>query len=188
MKRKKLDYTIATLGVVMAAVLAIGGGLLLYAANFANTTISDQLSAQHIQFPAADQVPAATYGDEVNGYAGQDVTTGAQAKAYSDVIAIHLSFVADGKTYSQVSEEWIASNTDPVKRDAALGAQRQTLFMGETLRGLLLNVYAFSIFGTIAFIAGWVALVGALVLVILSAFGYLHGRRLSQDELGPSTE
>jgi len=60
--------------------------------------------------------------------------------------------------------------------------------MGETLRGLLLNVYAFSIFGTIAFIAGWVALAGALVLVILSVFGYLHGRRLSQDELSPSTE
>ncbi|MFN8156959.1 MAG: hypothetical protein U0R68_06060 [Candidatus Nanopelagicales bacterium] len=183
MKRRTLDYTLATLGAVMAVVLAVGGGLLLYAANFTNTTISDQLSAQHIQFPPADQVPAAEYGDTINGYAGQDVTTGAQAKAYSDMIAIHLSKVADGKTYSQVSEEWIASNTDPTKRDPALGAQRQTLFMGETLRGLLLNVYAFSIFGTIALIGGWVALLAAVIMAILAVVGFIHGHRVSKDAL-----
>ena len=107
MKRRTLDYTLATLGAVMAVVLAIGGGLLLFAANFTNTTISDQLSAQHIAFPAASALPVAEYGETVNGYAGQDVTTGAQAKAYSDMIAVHLSKVAEGKTYSQVSEEWI---------------------------------------------------------------------------------
>jgi len=183
MKRRTLDYTLATLGVVMAVVLAIGGGLLLYAAHFTNTTISDQLSAQHIQFPPADQVPAAEYGDTINGYAGQDVTTGAQAKAYSDMIAIHLTKVAGGKTYSQVSDEWIASNSDPTKRDAALGAQRQTLFMGETLRGLLLNVYAFSIFGTIALIGGWVALLGALVLAVLAIAGFVHGHNVSRQAL-----
>jgi len=181
MKRRTLDYTLATLGAVMAVVLAIGGGLLLYAAHFTNTTISDQLSAQHIQFPPAAQVPAAEYGDTINGYAGQDVTTGAQAKAYSDMIAIHLTKVAGGKTYSQVSEEWIASNADPTKRDAALGAQRQTLFMGETLRGLLLNVYAFSIFGTIALIGGWVALLGALVLAVLAIAGFVHGHNVSKE-------
>ncbi|HEY5134319.1 MAG TPA: hypothetical protein VIJ41_00890 [Candidatus Nanopelagicales bacterium] len=183
MKRRTLDYTLATLGAVMAVVLAIGGGLLLYAAHFTNTTISDQLSAQHIQFPPADQVPAAEYGDTINGYAGQDVTTGAQAKAYSDMIAIHLTKVAGGKTYSQVSDEWIASNADPTKRDAALGAQRQTLFMGETLRGLLLNVYAFSIFGTIALIGGWVALLGALVLAVLAIAGFVHGNNVSKEAL-----
>jgi len=183
MKRRTLDYTLATLGVVMAVVLAIGGGLLLYAAHFTNTTISDQLSAQHIQFPPADQVPAAEYGDTINGYAGQDVTTGAQAKAYSDMIAIHLTKVAGGKTYSQVSDEWIASNSDPTKRDPALGAQRQTLFMGETLRGLLLNVYAFSIFGTIALIGGWVALLGALVLAVLAIAGFVHGHNVSRQAL-----
>ena len=181
MKRRTLDYTLATLGVVMALVLAIGGALLLYAANFTNTTISDQLSAQQISFPSADQLPVAAYGETVNGYAGQQVTTGPQAKAYSDMIAVHLTKVADGKTYSQVSEEWIASSADPTKRDPAMGAQRQTLFMGETLRGLLLNVYAFSIFGTIALIAGWVAHIGALLLAVLAIVGFVHGRSISRD-------
>ena len=76
------------------------------------------------------------------------MTTGAQAKAYSDMIAVHLSKVAGGKTYSEVSDAWIASNADPTKRDPALGAQRQTLFMGETLRGLLLNVRGWERWGS----------------------------------------
>jgi hypothetical protein len=182
MKRRTLDYTLATLGVVMALVLAIGGALLLYAANFTNNTISDQLSAQKIAFPPADQLPVKAFGETVNGYAGQPVTTGAQAKAYSDMIAVHLQGVAGGKTYSEVSEEWIASNpTDPTKRDAALGAQRQTLFMGETLRGLLLNAYAFSIFGVLALIGGWVALIAAVALAVLSVAGYLHGHKVSKE-------
>lgn len=181
MKRRTLDYTLATLGLVMAAVLAIGGGLLLYAASFTQTTISDQLVAQDISFPPAEALPVAEYGETVNGYAGQQVTTGAQAKAYTDMIAVHLSKVAGGKTYSQVSEEWIASSADPTKRDPALGAQRQTLFMGETLRGLLLNVYAFSIFGTLALIGGWVALIAAVLFLVLAIAGYLHGHSVSKD-------
>jgi hypothetical protein len=182
MKRRTLDYTLATLGVVMALVLAIGGALLLFAASFTNSTISDQLAAQKISFPPASQLPVDKFGETVNGFAGQPVTTGAQAKAYTDMIAVHLQGVAGGKTYSEVSEEWIASNpNDPTKRDPALGAQRQTLFMGETLRGLLLNVYAFSIFGTLALIGGWVALVGALLFAVLAIAGYFHGHKVSKD-------
>ena len=182
MKRRTLDYTLATLGVVMAVVLAIGGALLLFAANFTSSTITDQLTAQKIAFPPASALPVDKYGETVNSYAGQPVTTGAQAKAYSDMIAVHLQAVAGGKTYSEVSDEWIQSNpTDPTKRDAALGAQRQTLFMGETLRGLLLNVYAFSIFGTLALIGGWVALAAAVVLAVLAVIGYVHGHNVSKD-------
>lgn len=183
MKRRTLDLTLATVGLVMAVVLGIASALLLFAASFTNSTITDQLSAQQISFPAADQLPVDQYGATVNGYAGQQVTTGPQAKAYSDMIAVHLSFVADGKTYSQVSEEWINSAKDPAQRDQALGAQRQTLFMGETLRGLLLNVYAFSIFGMVAFIAGWVALAAAVVMVGLALYGFSHAHKIHKQEL-----
>ena len=65
----------------------------------------------------------------------------------------------------------------------ALGAQRQTLFMGETLRGLLLNVYAFSIFGAVAFFAGWVALVGAVAMIVLAVYGFTHAHKLHKAEL-----
>jgi hypothetical protein len=184
MKRRTLDYTLATVGGVMAVVLAIGSALLFFAASFTNSTITDQLTAQKISFPPASALPVDKYGETVNGYAGQQVTTGAQAKAYTDMIAVHLDAVAGGKTYSEVSDEWIASNpTDPTKRDATLGAQRATLFQGETLRGLLLNVYAFSIFGTLALIGAWVALVAALLLAVLSVVGFVHGHKVSKDVL-----
>ncbi|MFC6238197.1 hypothetical protein [Longivirga aurantiaca] len=189
MKRRTLDLTLATIGLVMAAVLAIASALLLFAASFTNTTITDQLSAQRISFGPAESMPAAEYGDLVQ-YAGQQVTTGTQAKAYSDYIAVHLDKMADGQTYSEVSGQWIASAENPADRDPALGQLRQTLFMGETLRGLLLNVYAFSIFGTVALIAGWVAAVAALVMLGLAIYGFSHAHKLHKQELleAPSVE
>ena len=178
MKRRTLDLTLATVGLVVAIVMALAGGILIFASSFTSNTVSTELSAQQIFFPPADQLTPA-----LQQYAGQQVTTGAQAKAYTDMIAEHLDAVAGGKTYSQVSSEWIASNKDATKRDATLGAQRQTLFMGETLRGLLLNTYAFSIFGTIALIGGIVAIVAALVLLALSVVGFMHGRHTPVDQM-----
>ena len=55
--------------------------------------------------------------------------------------------------------------------------------MGETLRGLLLNVYAFSIFGLIALVAGWVALIGAVLMGVLAIVGFVHGHKVSKDVL-----
>ncbi|MBI1376488.1 MAG: hypothetical protein GC157_03250 [Frankiales bacterium] len=189
MKRRTLDLTLATVGLVVAIVMAIAGGILLYAANFTQNTVTDELTAQQIYFPPADQL-ASPELQNLQQYAGQQVTTGALAKSYSDMIAVHLEGVAGGKTYSQVSSEYIASNSDPTKRDPALAAQRQTLFMGETLRGLLLNTYAFSIFGTIAFIAGWVALGASVALLVLAGIGWYHGRHVDASKMvgAPSVE
>ena len=176
MKRRTLDRTLATVGLVVAVIMAAAGGILLFASSFTATTVSTELSAQQIYFPPADQL-ASPELLPLQQYAGTQVTTGAEAKAYTDMIAVHLQGIGGGKTYSQVSEEWIASSADPTKRDAALGAQRQTLFMGETLRGLLLNSYAFSIFGTVALVGGIVALLGSAVLLVLSVLGFGHARK-----------
>jgi hypothetical protein len=178
MKRRTLDLTLATVGLVVAIVMALAGGILIFASNFTSNTVTTELSAQQIFFPPADQL-----SPDLQQYAGQQVTTGAQAKAYSAMIAEHLDAVAGGKTYSQVSGEWIASNKDATKRDPALGGQRQTLFMGETLRGLLLNTYAFSIFGMVALVGGIVALIASVVLLALSIVGFMHGRHTPQDVL-----
>ena len=173
MSRRSLDLVLSISALVVAVVLAIAGVLLTWGGSYANNTVTEQLSQQKISFPAdAAQLP-----DSLKSYAGQNVTTGSQAKAYSDLIAVHLTEVADGKTYSEVSGAWIASNADPTKRDPALGAQRQTLFMGETLRGMLLNAYAFSVFGTIAIIAAWVSFIAAALLFVLGILGIVHGRR-----------
>ncbi len=63
-----------------------------------------------------------------------------------------------------------------------LEGQVQTLFRGETLRGLLLTSYGFSIFGDKAMLASWVCLIAAFVLLLASAAGFVHAFRTSKDE------
>ncbi len=61
-----------------------------------------------------------------------------------------------------------------------------TVFKGETLRGLLLNAYAFDTMGYLALIGSIVANVGAAVMAVLAALGFVHVRRVQQDEARPS--
>jgi hypothetical protein len=153
---------------VLFLLLAIGGGLLLWGANFASNMVHDQLAAQRIFFPdkgspALD--PAQFPG--LQQYAGQQVDNGPKAKAYAnEFIAAHLAEVADGKTYSEVSA---LSRANP--DDAALAGQVQTLFRGETLRGLLLYAWGWSVVGQIAFVVAMFALVGALVVALAMIYG-----------------
>jgi hypothetical protein len=55
---------------------------------------------------------------------------------------------------------------------------RQTLFMGETLRGLLLNAYAFWKIGQIALWAATASFAGAALMLVLSALGFRHGQHV----------
>jgi len=108
-------------------------------------------------------------------YAGQQLTTGAQAEVYADhFIANHLKVIGGGKTYAQLSAEAIAQ-----PKNAALAAQVATVFKGETLRGLLLNAYAFGTMGMIAGIAAIFAYVAGAVMLVLSGLGLWHARRVS---------
>ena len=108
-------------------------------------------------------------------YGGQQLTTGAQAEVYADhFIANHLKAIGGGKTYAQLSAEAIAQPTN-----AALAAQVDTVFKGETLRGLLLNAYAFGTMGTIAGIAAIAAFIAAAVMLVLGGLGLMHARRTS---------
>jgi hypothetical protein len=105
-------------------------------------------------------------------YAGQTMTTGAQAKVYADnFIAVHLSKM--GGTYSELSGKALAQPSN-----AALQAQVNTVFKGTTLRGMLLNAYAFWQMGEIALWGAIVSFVGAGILLILSALGLVHARRV----------
>lgn len=51
------------------------------------------------------------------------------------------------------------------------------MFKGGTLRGLLLNAYAFRTMGVIAGIASIVAFASAAILLLLSGLGLYHARR-----------
>jgi hypothetical protein len=75
----------------------------------------------------------------------------------------------------------MALSADPKADPAAvteLGAVRQTMFMGSTLRGLLLYGYAFATMGTIALYAAVAAYIGSAVLLVLSLLGLRHSRKV----------
>jgi hypothetical protein len=174
MRRKTFDSLVSIAGLLLVGVLLVAGGLLTWGHNFIDHQVSTQLSAQKITFPAANSpAVAAPEFAAMRQYGGQLMTTGAQAQVYADhFIANHLKAIGGGKTYAQLSTE---AQAQP--NNAALAAEVNTVFKGETLRGLLLNAYAFGTVATIAGIAAIVAFVAAGLLLVLCALGFYHGRR-----------
>jgi hypothetical protein len=169
--------TLVIIGSTLFVVLMVGGALLLWGSNFADDVVHSQLSEQRISFPpkGSPALDPAEYPG-LQKYAGQQVDNGPKAKAYADqYIKKHLQDVAGGKTYSEVSS---LSRANP--DDEQLAAQVQTLFRGETLRGLLLNVWGWATIGAIAYWVGIAALIGAVIVFGALVLGYmLHQRELT---------
>lgn len=181
MQRKVFDLLASAGGLVVVAILVVAGGLGMWAWSFTSTNVHDQLAEQQIYFPPQSAFAHAKPGTEitpsmipsVSQYAGQQLLTGEQARVYAnDFIAVHLSEMPYHGVYSQIST---AARADPT--NAQLKALEQTSFQGTTLRGLLLEAYSFSVFGTIAFWAAIASFSLAFVMAVLVAFGFWHARR-----------
>lgn len=176
MQRRTLDRLTSYVGLTLTVILIVAGSLLAWGNAFVTDQVRTQLSAQQIFFPA--QGSPATQGAEyapMREYAGQQLTTGAQAETYANYfIAPHLKGIGGGKTYAQLSSQAQANPTD-----TKLAATVNSMFRGETLRGLLLNAYAFGTMATLAGIAAIVTFVGAGVMLLLSLLGLLHSRKTS---------
>ena len=193
MQRKIFDFLASAAGLLIVVMLLVSGSLLLWGNSFTSTNVHNQLVKQDIVFPTKAQFAQAKANTEITPgmlpylekYAGQELTTGAQAEAYADhFIAVHLSEMPYGGVYSKVSA---ASRANP--SNTALAAEVQTSFQGTTLRGLLLEAYAFSEFGLIALWAAIASFVLAGIMALLVAFGLWHARRTSDDvELALFTE
>ena len=180
MRRRTFDGLMATAGLVLAAVLLVAGGLLTWAHTFVSDQVREQLVAQKIFFPPKDSQALAPpeVGRYLNQYAGQQLVSGAQAQAYANhFIAVHLKEAAGGKTYAQVSSQALQN-----PNDAKLAGQVQTLFRGETLRGMLLNAYAFWKIGQIALLASIASFILAAAMLVLTILGLWHLRRVSPTE------
>ena len=130
------------------------------AAAYIHNTVQGQLAAQQITFPPATAFAHAKAGTEitpsmipsVSQYAGQQLLTGQQAEAYADhFIAVHISEMGAGKTYSQLSAESLAQPAN-----TTLAATVGTVFKGETLRSMLLNAYGWWKVSQITYIASLV--------------------------------
>jgi hypothetical protein len=179
MRRKTFDAIATAAGLLLVAVLLVAGGLLAWGSNFASGEVHSQLAAQKIFVPPAGS-PALANPDikpYLSKYAGQQVTNGDQAKAYADhFIAVHLNEMTGGKTYAELSSE---AQKNPA--DTKLAGEIATVFRGETLRGLLLQAYAFDTMGKIAGYAAIASFTGAALFLLLSLLGLLHIRRTPGD-------
>jgi hypothetical protein len=166
--------------IMLTVILGVGGCMLIFGANFGLHMVKTQLNAQAISFPAKGSpgLDPKEFPD-LQQYAGQKVDTGPKAKAYADgFIRRHLEKVANGQTYSQVSAASIAKPNDTV-----LTGEVATLFKGETLRGLLLYAWGWSVVSTIALYAGIAALLGFALMLLLTVGDFLADPRIAAHHI-----
>jgi hypothetical protein len=197
MKRRTLDILFSAGGLGLAALLLVLALVMTSNANFARNYVKDQLSQQNITFtPAASLTAEEKASPCVVKYAGQPLTTGKQAECYAnDYIGLHVKSIADGKTYADLGAPQSALKAQIAALpadDPTLGAlqgqlasitgQRESLFKGETLRGLLLTSFGFSVFGVKGGQVATVAYGAALLLALLSLAGFVHAFRTSKEE------
>ena len=189
MKRRTFDKLVSFVGLGFAALLLIFGGLLNFGAGFANDSVQSQLENQNIAFPIEAGLPSETK-DQLLEWAGKQVINGEMARDYSDLyIWEHMKASATavmGKpaTYSEVSAEYMSAvrgASADAERTQKLSELRDTLFMGNTLRGMLLEAYAFGTMGVIAGYAAIASFVGGLLFLLLGIAGLMHIRRTPED-------
>ena len=185
MSRKVFDIITSAGGIAVVIVLVIAGGLLTWGHSFVNSNVHDQLAQQQIYFPPPAAFKNAKAGTEitpsmipsVSQYAGQQLLSGDQAKVYAnDFIAVHLSEMPYGGVYSKISGASMAAPTN-----TQLQALKTTSFMGTTLRGLLLEAYAFSTVGQIMMWGAIASFLLAAVMAVLVGLGFWHARQTSED-------
>lgn len=190
MKRRTFDKMVTIVGVGLSVFLFVAAALMNWGYSFTNNTVKSQLSAQQITMPGAtgnakeDASTTAFFKD--NG--GKLMTNGKQAQMYADhFIAFHLSNMPTYAAASTANRSATAAlAADPTNADLQAKADSaantvETVFKGESLRGMLLNAYAFWQIGQIAKIGALASLVGGILLLILSIAGWVHLRRTPED-------
>lgn len=162
------------LALLAGVVAPVVGGAALFAGNFGRSYIREQLDKENITMPTGPALADLPLEDQeaLKKYEGQKMSTGPQAKAFAEhYIARHLDascehlVSADGsKTFDPIPEAMRNHNgiggilrsgklTDPDEIQA-YAALRQDFFMGDMLRGTLLNVYGWSILASLGYYAG----------------------------------
>jgi len=199
MKRRTLDMIFSAGGVAVAILLVALGFVFKTNADFADGYVHDQLADQLINF-----TPVENLSDEEKAvpclveYAGTTLDSGKKAECYAnEYIGLHLKNIGGGETYATIgaiqskaktalADATAANATNVVELKADLDkitGQRETMFKGETLRGLLLTSYGFSIFGEKAALAGMLSFLGAIVMLLASVAGFIHAFSTPKDKV-----
>jgi hypothetical protein len=200
MKRRTLDIILAGGGFMVAVLLFALGFALFTQYSFSQNYVKDELSAQKITFTAADKLTAEETSWKPGSVclvenAGKLMETGPQAECYAKFyLALHMENAAitagfPGATYAtlgnirtdlgaQVTAAKAKGDTaaaaDSQKKLDTATSLRATMQTGETLRGLLLTVYGFSVIGGIAGLSANLLYGLAGVMLLLSIAGLVH--------------
>lgn len=167
---------------VFGVVLALVGAILLYAGSFAHGFVTDQLTQEKITMPSGQAITSLKSQesqDALKPYEGQPMTTGPQAKVYSDhFIWDHMMASSDGKTYQEMGDVIKQAKKDGKSEEEIkkMNDTRDSLFKGDALRGILLNAYGWWLVGSIAMWAGGALLAFAVILLVLG-FTVLRGKQ-----------
>lgn len=172
------------------------GGIALGLGRFVQDNIRNELSVQQISFS-----PEAQLSDEERAIpglvdnAGQQVTTGNQARIYSELIALHMGESAESAGYPDAAyatlggvqrelRAAVAAATEAGDETALAEAQEQlttvtnlrnTMLTGSNLRGNLLSAYGWDNVGTGVTAAGAFILVLAVVFFVLFFYEWRRG-------------
>jgi hypothetical protein len=193
LKRRTIDSVLIGFGLVAVVVFAVAGVLLTWGHNFSANYVHDELSSQNISFPSAEALTTDGRTDLLE-FADQRLDTGKEAEAYASYINGHLEESGGGLTYAElgtpereakgavtaaVEAGEPQATIDELQATAdGISAQRNTMFKGETLRGLLLSAYAWSTVGMIAGLAAIGAFIAAAVMAVLVALGMVHHHKV----------
>jgi len=184
MSRKVFDKLTSAGGAAVVIALLVAGGLLVWGHSFVNSNVHNQLAQQEITFApkAAFAHPNGTefttaMTPSVSQYAGEQLLTGPQAEAYADhFIAVHLSEMPYHGVYSKISAAALANPTN-----TSLKTLEQTSFQGTTLRGLLLEAYAFWKIGEVMLWGAIASFILAAFMAVLVGLGLWHASRTEEE-------
>ncbi len=122
----------STLLVLVGAILLVAGLILIGRGMVSRGQVQYELADQKISFPGVEVLPP-----NLSRYAGARVRTGEHAKAYADLIGMHVAKATAGRTYAEIADEWMADG----RGDQQLTKLRDTAFVGQSLRVSLLSAY-----------------------------------------------
>jgi hypothetical protein len=184
------------LWLILTVGAAVAGGIALYMGQFVHDNIRDELQSQQISFSAADQLSdeeRAIPGMVEN--AGQQLTTGDQAKVYSDLILLHSTGSAESAGYPGEVYATLGGIQRQFRADVAAAREagddtaleeaqaeldsvtnlRNTMLTASTLRGNLLSAYGWDNVASGITYTGIAILAVAVVFFGLFVFEWRRG-------------
>ena len=158
-------------GIVAGAILIAFGGVAIYMGIDGHNTVRDSLKAEQIYFGDATDPAVAKYASQ---WAGDQVLTGNQARAFAKIMRMHALEASGNMTYAQMGRYQSASNPADPKgtNDEAAAAKANGQPIANGARNTWVTETALSTALNVSYMAEQLALFGIVVGVALLLTGF----------------